>query len=411
MRDKVRVLVVATHPVQYASPVFRRLASQPALDLTVAYCSLQGAEPGVDPDFGVTVQWDVPLLEGYKWITVPNRSPWPGSGRFFRLVNPGLRRLVRGGGYDVVSVLTGYNCASFWIVFQAVKSAGIPLILGTDAVEMTSAWGGWWWKRWFKPPVVRAIYRAADVVTAPSSATRDFLRSLGVADERIVLVPYSVDNDFFAHHAAKADRAALRREMEIPDRALVVLFCAKLAPWKRPKDLLEAFARATRSQTITPLPASPCLIYAGDGVERTPLEQTAQALGVAERIRFLGFVNQSRLPGIYAAADLLVLPSEHEPFGLVVNEAMACGVPAVVSDRVCAHRDLITAGVNGMVYPIGDVDALARILRELFSAPEKLRRMGEAARERLATWSYRENVVGFVQAVETAMGLKSEQRR
>jgi glycosyltransferase involved in cell wall biosynthesis len=110
-------------------------------------------------------------------------------------------------------------------------------------------------------------------------------------------------------------------------------------------------------------------------------------LGVAHRVRFLGFVNQSRLPDVYRAADILVLPSEYEPFGVVVNEAMLCGRPVIVSDRVGAKYDLVREGETGFVYPCGDIEALAQILREVLPDRERLRKMGEAARKRMETWS------------------------
>src|SRR5947209_7124601 len=97
---KYRLLLVSPHPVQYAAPVFRRMAHHSNLDIRVAYCSLQGAEPGLDTGFGVEVAWDVPLLEGYPWVFVANRSPWPGLGRSFGLFNPGLWNLVREREYD-----------------------------------------------------------------------------------------------------------------------------------------------------------------------------------------------------------------------------------------------------------------------------------------------------------------------
>jgi glycosyltransferase involved in cell wall biosynthesis len=129
-------------------------------------------------------------------------------------------------------------------------------------------------------------------------------------------------------------------------------------------------------------------------------------LGVAHRVRFLGFVNQSRLPDVYQAADILVLPSEYEAFGVVVNETMLCGRPVIVSDRVGAKYDLIREGETGFVYPCGDIEALAQILREVLPDRERLRKMGEAARKRMETWSPRENVEAFVQAVENAVQRK-----
>src|SRR5438309_2011500 len=107
-RDRYRVLFVATHPVQYQAPIFHRMAQHPRLDIQVAYCSLQGAQPAVDREFGIEVVWDVPLLEGYPWVQVPNRSPRPGLGRFLGLFNPGLWKVVRAGRYDAVVLFTGY---------------------------------------------------------------------------------------------------------------------------------------------------------------------------------------------------------------------------------------------------------------------------------------------------------------
>jgi hypothetical protein len=86
--------------VQYAAPVYRLMAQDAKLDLQVAYCSLRGAEAGYDPEFGRSVKWDVPLLDGYNWAHVPNRSS--GSESFFGLYNPGLWKLIREGHFDAV---------------------------------------------------------------------------------------------------------------------------------------------------------------------------------------------------------------------------------------------------------------------------------------------------------------------
>ena len=94
---RFRVLLVYSHPIQYSVPVLRQMAKHPRLDIQVAYCSMHGVEPGLDPEFGVEVKWDVPLLDGYPWVYVRNRSPRPVLLRFFGLINPGLWKLVRTG--------------------------------------------------------------------------------------------------------------------------------------------------------------------------------------------------------------------------------------------------------------------------------------------------------------------------
>src|SRR5947209_15133058 len=110
---RFRVLTIVSHPVQYASPIFRHMARHPQLDSHVAYCSMRGAEMGHDPEFGRNVQWDVPLLNGYSWTHVPNRGS--GSESFFGLCNPGLWTLIGGDKFDAVVCHAGYVRASFWI--------------------------------------------------------------------------------------------------------------------------------------------------------------------------------------------------------------------------------------------------------------------------------------------------------
>ena len=140
------------------------------------------------------------------------------------------------------------------------------------------------------------------------------------------------------------------------------------------------------------------LVFVGDGPLRSALESEAGLLGIAEKLRFLGFVNQTGLPEIYTASDVFVLPSEHEPFGVVVNEAMLCQCPVIVSDRVGAGFDLVRDSETGFVFAMGDVTDLADTLRRAMSDRVRLRRMGEASRLRMAHWSPDDSIAAFVQA-------------
>src|SRR5207249_1328427 len=166
--------------------------------------------------------------------------------------------------------------------------------------------------------------------------------------------------------------------------------------------VLRAFAKAGVPQAH--------LVYAGEGPLRGELEAEAKSLGIAANVRFLGFRNQSQLPAVYRAADVLVLPSEYEPFGVVVNEAMLCGRPVIVSDRVGARFDLVESGRTGFVYPCGDVEELARLLASLLPDARRLKRLGCAARHRISTWSPEQNVEALVGAVERAVARKRRPR-
>ncbi|MGA7796311.1 MAG: glycosyltransferase family 4 protein, partial [Candidatus Acidiferrales bacterium] len=341
--------------------------------------------------FGVEVAWDTSVLEGYPWVHLPNRSPVPGLGRFFGLFNPGVWGLIRKSDFDAV-ILPGYFYFTAWIAIAAAKWNGTPILFITDSHSLRSWRTQSPWKLRFKKWLVRRIFSLASAILVSSSGGVEYLKSLGFSSDHIFLVPTAVDNDWWTERAAKVDRSEARSAWKIPASGTVALFCAKLQRWKGPMDLLEAFARANVPNSY--------LVFAGDGPERSTLERRARESGLLDRVRFLGFLNQSQLPSAYCAADLFVLPSLFEPFGLVVNEAMLCGLPVVVSDRVGAKFDLVRPDENGYVFPAGDVEALAAILRQILPDWEKRARMGAAARRRMETWSPREYADSVVRAVK-----------
>lgn len=372
MTQRVRVLFVSSHPVQYSTPIFRLLAEDPAVDIHVAYCSLQGTGVDIDPDFGVPVKWDIPLLEGYPWSQLANRSWAPKLGTFFGLFNPGIWRLISRGNFDAVVLYTGYMCATFWIALVSAKWKRTSVFFGTDAHDLNSLKKNPW-KQWLKGWLWPRLFRLATGVIVVSSGGVALMRSLGIPENRIVLAPFCVDNKWWIEQSDKVDRSVVRAQWNVPNNAAVVLFCAKLQPWKRPLDLLRAFAKVPDLNAY--------LIFAGDGTLRPLIESEARSLGVVDRVRFLGFVNQSGLPATYVASDILVLPSEYDAFGLVVNEAMLCHCPVIVSDQVGAKFDLVREGKTGYVYPCGDTEALGELLRHALNDRSRLRQMGIVCRE------------------------------
>jgi glycosyltransferase involved in cell wall biosynthesis len=388
---KYKVLIIASHPVQYSAPIFQLMAQHPNLEILVAYCSLQGAEAGLDSEFGIEVKWDIPLLDGYPWIQIPNQSPNPGLHSFFGLINLDLWKKIRTGEFDAVVAYTGYAYATFWIVAAAAKTSGTTLLFGTDAHELSPRDGSTWKAR-LKKLVLPGIFGLADTVIVPSSGGVKFINSLGIPEQRIQLTPYVVNNEWWVAQAKQVNRTVVRQGWNIPENAPVILFCGKLQPWKRPQDALRAFAKANVSESY--------LVFAGEGPLRSALQVEAEALGIADRIRFLGFVNQSQLPSVYCSANLFVFPSEYEPFGVVVNEAMLCGCPVIVSDCVGARYDLVQEGENGFVYPCSDLNALVKILKTTLVDRELLTKMGDAASKRMKTWSPYENIESLVHALE-----------
>ena len=397
---RFRTLLVFTHPVQYTSPFLREMAIHPKFEIIAVYCSLQGAEQGHDPGFGIDISWDVPLLDGYPWVEERNVAIAPGLGRFFGLVNPGLWTMVRDGNFDVVLAYTGYANLSFWILAIASKIYRVPLLFGTDATSLKPR-DGKSWKLVVKKYLLPLIFGLADAIVIPSEAGRQFMLRLGIPESHIFVTPFAVDNTWWKERAAQADRRLVRQAWGIPETSGVLLFCAKLQPWKRPMDVLQAYARAAVADTY--------LVFAGEGTLRTHLEAEAKALNVQDRVRFLGFVNQSGLPAVYRASDLFVLPSEYDPCPVVVCEAMLCGCPAAISNEITGRFDLVKNGITGYVFPCGDLTAIAAIISDAFNNPIKLKKMKKAATERMKTWTPRDNVDGVARAV--AFALKRRERQ
>jgi len=209
-------------------------------------------------------------------------------------------------------------------------------------------------------------------------------------------MPYAVDNAWFAQRAreAHATRATLQAELQLDPGRPVILFASKLQPRKHCDHLIAAYAKLSRAENAEPYPY---LVIVGDGEERAALEQQATATGLTS-IRFCGFRNQSELPRFFDLATVFVLPSRHEPWGLIVNEVMNAARPAIVSSDVGCAPDLIADGVNGCIFPVGDIDALAAALHRTL-APGVAEAMGQRAFERIQIWSFEQDITGLRRAL------------
>jgi glycosyltransferase involved in cell wall biosynthesis len=247
----------------------------------------------------------------------------------------------------------------------------------------------------WKHAVHRILLKQYSAYLAIGVANREFYRFHGCHEDRIFWAPYAVDNDFFATQVAArmTRRDEIRVVFGIPREACVFLFAGKLEIKKHPMDLLEALSHMSGD-----LRRRVHVLMAGGGPLQSACEQSARKQGVP--VTFTGFLNQSKLPDAYAAADALVLPSDAgETWGLVVNEAMACGLPAIVSDHVGCQADLVQSEHTGFVFPFADTAALGRAMRRMASDGAARRRMGANARERVADYSYERVVAGIVEAL------------
>jgi glycosyltransferase involved in cell wall biosynthesis len=288
-------------------------------------------------------------------------------------------------------------CASFWLTVLAAKSKGVPVLISTDSTTLRSREEKRW-KEWIKPWIVRRVYSSVDVIMAASNAAKKLALQMGVPEARLRVIRCGMSKEAWVASNGKLDRAAVRAIWGVPADAPVVLYCAKLQPWKRPLDLLEAFAKANLSGVY--------LVFVGEGPQRSELESRVRASGVSDRVRVLGFVNTSQLPAFYHAADLFVLPSSYDSCPLVVPEAMFSGLPVILSDAVLGRVEMIDNGRSGRLYPCGDVASLAGILERIFADTQELQRLKEGVRRQMESWTKEEFLDCWVGAVEAAVQQK-----
>ena len=393
---RARLAVVATHPIQYYAPWFAYLASALDVELRVFYLWDFGVAARKDPRFEVAIAWDVPLLEGYAHEFVPNRSPRPSTEGFLGYWNPGLLRRLTAFAPGAV-LLTTYNNASIARLLLGWRGRPEPLLFRGDSHRLEPRAG---LLAEAKRRVVAAVFRRFAAALYVGGANRDYFRLHGMRDDKLFYAPHAVDNARFtgARAAAEAAAGAWRASLGVPSDHRLILYAGKFEAQKRPLDLLRAFQLAR--------PARTALLFVGAGSLEGELR--GRAAGGAP-VFFAPFQNQSLMPRVYAAADVVVLPSERETWGMVVNEAMCMGLPAIVSSHVGCARELVVPQETGLVFQAGSVEALRDALIEAFGGEGPRHRWGESARRRVAGYSYRETTAGL-QAALQSVGVRATWR-
>jgi glycosyltransferase involved in cell wall biosynthesis len=398
-KNRVRLAYLVSHPIQYQAPLLRRIAQEPDIDLTVLFGSDFSVRDYKDEGFGVGVKWDVPLLEGYRYEFLPSLRDNAMVGVTSPL-NYGIFSQLRGGrdesgaAFDVLWV-HGYATVNALHGMLAAKALGIPVLLRAESWLRDRERGGA--KLAMKRLFFEALKQMVDGVMPIGTLNADYWRHYLGEDFPASLMPYAVDNDYFKKQSqeARTGRRELLAELDLDPSRPVILFASKLQSRKRCADLLEAYKNLSSGDGIEP---SPYLVIVGDGEERAALErETAESK--LNGVRFCGFRNQSELPRFFDIASVFVLPSRHEPWGLIVNEVMNAGRAVIVSDEVGCQPDLITDGVEGCIFPAGDVGALTSSLRRVLATPETAARMGQRGLERIQTWSFEEDIRGLREAI------------
>jgi glycosyltransferase involved in cell wall biosynthesis/GT2 family glycosyltransferase len=369
---EVRVTVVSPEPTPYRSPLFDRIAREPALELTVIYA----AHSVASRTWSVVPQHEHVFLRGLRLPLARKlvRHDYP--------VTPGIARALRRSRPDVL-VVSGWSTYASQAAIAWARAHGVPYLLLVESHDLGSRAG---WRRRVKRAVVPGLLRHAASVLVVGSAARESVVGNGISPERVRVFANTIDIPAWSERASR-----LQGEGRDGDE-VVVLSAARLVPEKGLDLLVRAVARSGDERLR--------LVVAGAGPEAERLARLAEGLHV--ELRIAGDLSEDDLARAYAGADVFSLLSRHEPWGVVVNEAAASGLPLVLSDTVGAAHDLLRDGENGFLVADGDIEEAAAALKRLAADPELRRRFGQRSRELVGAWGYEPSVERFAVAVREA---------
>ena len=384
-----RVLLLHNFLTPYRVPLFAELAGR--FDLTVWILG----------HVRTIREWshDVPE-DAFKWRLLPHVSLPAGSRDYRILLNPTLPCELSKQKPDTL-ICCGWDTPAAFYAARWARKHGVPFVLWSGSTS-----GEPNWRRRLARRPVQWLVRSADAWLAYGSRAQDYLESLGAAPERIFRAYNAVETDLFDNQSRMTDSAREHVRERFGIRTpFLVLYCGQLIERKGLADLLPAFARAEQAGV------NASLLVVGSGSKEQTFRRLAQREGVADRTVFAGFVPRGELPRLYGSADLMALPSREEVWGLVVNEALACGTPVLATASVGAAADLLENGVNGYVVPPGAVESLTGALQRHFADGAARTAMRASARASIKPFSIAAAADAFEQAVACANTWRAKRLR
>ena len=372
-----RTVILTEIIAPYRIPVFNALAGRAGVDLHVIFLA--------ETDHALR-QWHIYTDEiRFSYEVLPSWRLRAGKRSF--LVNRGLWSALDAANSQTI-LCGGYNYPASWEALWWARRHKVRFVLWTESNQRDKRSGGAtleWLKRYY--------VSSCNAFVVPGKSSFAYLRTLGASEQAIFTAPNAVDNTFFATQAekVKCQPAAFREKFGLPRRFL--LFVGRLVPEKGVFDLMQAYAKlesVVRSEVG--------LVFAGDGASKEALSERAKLIEPG-MIFFPGFAQREDLAGFYALAEAFILPTHSDPWGLVVNEAMACGLPIVVTNVAGCAADLVEDGWNGYVVPPADPSRLSAAIRSLLCQPERTQQMRARSSELIQAYSPQACAHGMAAAV------------
>lgn len=352
---KRRLLVLTEIIAPYRIPVFNALAAREEIKLHVVFLSETDAGLRQWRVYRDEIQFSFEVLKSFR----------TRIGEYNVLLNSGVSATLGHNNPDIV-VAGGYNYPATWLARRWARGRGIPFLLWSESNARDSRT-----KLWPIEFAKQRFIRSCQGFVVPGISAAEYLASFGVAKEKIFVAPNAVDVERFARIAEETRCASSHRDrLGLPERYF--LYVGRFVRAKGIFDLLTAYAKLPESARKVV-----GLVFVGDGEEREELMWRSRQ--IKGRVLFPGFVQRDELAAFYAWADALIFPTHSDPWGLVVNEAIACGLPVITSEVAGCTADLVHDGVNGYVIGVGQPENLSQAMLTLLSNSELRQRMGKAS--------------------------------
>ncbi len=357
------LIFLNSHPIQYFAPLYKEITETTTIDLTVWYCSDESIAGKFDKGFGTEVKWNIPLLEGYSYKFFKNYS-WKKSisNGFFGLMNLGILKQLFKQKKSVI-IIHGWNYVTHVMVIIFGKLFGHTICLRAETPlnqELLKNKVHLFLKNIY----LKFLFVFIDKYLYIGEQNKLFYKSLSVKEEKLIFVPYAVDNKRFQNIYQSVSVMEARTHLRLPADKKIILFSGKYISKKRPMDLLEAFSKMESEKVI--------LVFVGEGELRKSMQEFIDLNHLSGKVILTGFVNQHEIPLYYRAANIFVMCSgAGETWGLSVNEAMNFGLPVIISETCGSSHDLIDENKNGNVYKTGDIKELNDLLVKYVNLPEQ----------------------------------------
>ncbi len=380
--------IITSHPIQYNAPLFQLLSQRENLKIKIFYSWGEASlQEKYDPGFGKTIKWDIPLLEGYEYEFLENDAKKPGSHHFAGISNPTVIEKVTAFEPNAILVY-GWAFKSHLKIIRHFKGKCDIFFRGDSTLLDESS--NFSIKKTARFVFLKWVYQHIDKAFYVGINNKNYFLKYGLKEKQLLFAPHFIDNSRFKNGINLQIVKDLKQTLKLKTNSFTYLFVGKFEHKKRPLLLLNAFKALNNKDTN--------LVFVGNGGLENELKKASKN---SNNIFFLPFQNQSKMPSVYSLAHYLVLPSggPNETWGLAVNEAMACGIPAIVSNKCGCAVDLIEHQKNGFLFKSDELNDLKDALEAAYNTKDTYSKIVDAAQNKIQHY----NSINVAIAIENAM--------